>query len=100
VVQQTVHKPFIEIEPRGVHLARAIGQHACPSDAETISLEAKLGHERYIEPEAPIMVAGDVPCVAITDHARRMGKAMPDAGARIIGERGALYLIRGGGAPP
>ena len=100
VLEQGVHKAVVEIETCWIDLARAIGQHACPSDAETIGFEAQLGHEGNIEAEAAIVVARDVPGVAIADHARRMGKAMPDAGARTIGEVGALYLIRRGGAPP
>src|SRR2546426_10301405 len=50
--------------------------------------------------EAVVLVAGDVARLAPQGSAGRVGKAVPDARARAVGERRALDLIGGRSRPP
>src|SRR5256885_2290111 len=75
-------------------------QDAAPRDAEAVRVEPQVGEQRDVFGGAAVVIAGDVPRVAVGGEPRRVGEAVPDARPRAVGERRALDLVRGRrGAP-
>ena len=87
VFQQLVDQSRIETQALGVDPAGALGQHACPIDAEAIALQAERAHQLHVVLVAVVVIAGDVTGITVGHHARRVRKPLPDAGAGAIGQR-------------
>ena len=60
VSQKLIDQIMIELDTRRVDGTRAIGNHARPSNRETVRLEPHLGHERHILTEVMIVVARNI----------------------------------------
>ena len=100
VREQRVDQAVVEVQAARVDRALPGRQNAAPGDAEAVGVEPELAHQRDIVGEAVVLVAGDVARLAPQGTAGGVGKAVPDARARAVGERRALDLIGGRGRPP
>jgi hypothetical protein len=98
--QQRVDEMIIEIEATLVDTSGATRQHAAPTDAEAIRLQTESLHERHVVAPAIIVIARDIPGVAIRRPTGTVRESLPYAGACTVGERTAFDLIgRRRGAP-
>ena len=91
--EQFVHQALVEVEPLCVDRPGALREHARPGDAEPIGLEPELAHQRDVLPEAPVVVAGHVPRVAVAHPPGRVREAVPDARTGPVAQRRAFDLI-------
>jgi hypothetical protein len=97
---QLVHEAVVEVEPRRVHGARAVGDDARPGHGEPVGVEAELRHQGDVLAVPVVVVAGHVAVVTPRHPAGRMGEPIPDAlAAPVLGD-GALDLVGGGGGAP
>src|SRR5581483_10192147 len=78
-VQQCVDEPVVEVEPRLVDAAAAVGEDTRPSDREAEGVDPQLSHQPHVLGEAVVEVARDRPRVAAADGARNGAEAVPDA---------------------
>src|SRR5439155_9471731 len=98
--EQLVDEPVVEVEPRLVHLAAPMREHARPCDREPERVEAELAHERDIVRVAVVEVARDGARVAVAHLPGRRAEAVPDALAAAVLLYGTLDLVRGGRGSP
>ena len=99
-LEQLVDEPCVEVEAALVDRPATLREDPRPGHAEAIRLEPDLLHQVEILRPAVVVVAGDVPGVAVLGHAGRVTEAVPDRlAAPVLGD-GALDLVRGRGGPP
>src|SRR5688500_1615320 len=99
-LEQLVDESRIEIDPFPVDLTSTVGEDTPPRDAEAISVETELGHDRDIVLVAPVVVAGDVAGLVEKSVVGCVGEAVPDAAAGAVGGGRSFDLISGSGCSP
>ena len=97
---QPIHKPPVVVETFLIGGAAAVGLYPRPGDGEAVGLQAEARHEIQALFEAVVLVAGDVPGVAVQDVARRVGEGVPDGDAAPVLVHRAFDLIGGGCRTP
>ncbi len=95
--EQPVDEPGVEVEPRLVHGAAALGDDARPGHGEAVRLQAEVGHEVEIGVEAVVVVVRHVARVAVHRPAGRVAVRVPDARAAAVLVDRPLDLVRRGG---
>ena len=99
-LEQLVDEPCVEAEAALVSRPATLREDPRPGDAEAIRLEPELLHQVEVLRPAVVVVAGNVPGVAVLGHAGRVTEAVPDRLAAAVLVDGALDLVRGRGGPP
>ena len=97
---ERVDQPPIEIDTALICAPLSVRQHATPTNAEAVGLQAERAHQRDVVGIAMVVVAGNVAGIAAGGQSGRMREALPDARARAVVERRPFDLIRRGGRAP
>ena len=100
VGQQGIDEPFVEGEPRLVHLTAPIGEDARPAHREAVGLEPHLGHQRHVLFHAVVVIHRHVTVAALEGLARQLGEEIPHRGALAVFVPGPFHLVGGRGGPP
>ena len=99
-LQQLVDEPRIEIDALLVDAAGALGEDASPGDAESVGVDAQLGHQRDVLFVAPVVIAGDIASLIEPGVAGSVRETVPDTATGAVGGGRAFDLVgRGGRAP-
>ncbi len=94
--EQRVDQPIVEGEPLLVDRAAPVGDHPRPGDGEAIGVDPQRADQPHVVLEAVIVVAGDVPGVAVHDPPRDPRERVPDRGLASVLIMRALDLVGGG----
>ena len=100
LLEKALAEAPIEVDALLVRGAHPGGLDPGPGDAEAIRVEAVGSDEVDVLRPAVIVVAGDIPGVAVCDVSGRMTEGVPDGRAAAILVDGALDLVAGGGGSP
>ena len=100
LLEKALAEAPIEVDALLVRGAHPGGLDPGPGDAEAIRVEAVGSDEVDVLGPAVIVVAGDIPGVAVCDVAGRVTEGVPDGWAAAILVDGALDLVAGGGGSP
>ena len=100
LLEERVDETVVEVEPRLIHRAATLGEHARPGDREAECVEAEVFHQAHVLRIPVVEVARDCARVARAHLAGRRGEAIPHALAAAVLVDGALDLVRGRRGPP
>ena len=94
-LQHPVDQPVVEVDAFPVDL-HAVGHHPRPGRREAVGVEARVAHQVEVRLPAVVVVAGDLPVLAVDDVAGDLGEGVPvGAAGPAVGM--ALDLVGGGG---
>lgn len=99
-LQQTVHEPVVEVQPRLVDRPVAARHDARPGDREAVRVRAELLDQADVLGNPVVVVTGHIARVAVVDRAGGVRERVPDRGGAAVLGHGSLDLVRGGGDAP
>ena len=92
--QETVDETAVKIKSLRIRSPRSCSLNPRPRDREAIALHAQAAHDIQVFAIAMVVIAGNVPIVAVLDFVRRVREPIPDGFALAVFIPSALDLIR------
>src|SRR4029077_20878497 len=98
--QETIDETAVKIKSLRIRSPRSCSLNPRPRDREAIALHAQAAHDIQVFAIAKVVIAGDIPIVAVLDFMRSVREPIPNGFALAVFIPCALDLIRGRRSSP